>query len=174
MNDGYATSVVWGYTCGRLECWLCAPVGAALVLASAAKFIAVDQLAAVLALVELPRLVIVILCGLIPGLEFAVGAALLLGWRSRALMSCAVATIGLFIAFLVLLIMVDPSAKCSCFGRLLDHWSLGGLPYAIARNCVFLLLLAVPTLRAFRTKARYEVDSTGCQRAVRQSGEVTR
>jgi uncharacterized membrane protein YphA (DoxX/SURF4 family) len=75
---------------------------------------------------------------IVPAVEFALGAALLLGWRSRLTARIAFATLLLFTA---VLLMLPKDIDCGCFGHITGALAWLSMGWgAIGRNLVLLSL----------------------------------
>lgn len=131
---------------------LAAVVGATLVLAGAGKLVDPVPTARVVLMVGIPSDIARFLLMVLPGLEFALGVALILGWQSRALVTTVIGLLTAFTLFLVFLARADYTADCSCTGLFVESWSGGGPLWAIARNLLLLGLLIWPATHIWQAK----------------------
>lgn len=86
---------------------------------------------------------------IVPGFEFALGAALLLGWRSRL-----IARISFFmlLLFTAVLLTLPKNIDCGCFGQVSGALALLSMGWgAVSRN---VLLLSFTGWLAFGRNAR--------------------
>lgn len=135
--------------------WLVAAlVGAVFVAAGLGKLAAPQSTERVMDFVGATPLLTraVLIC--LPGVEMALGVALVLHWRSVVAYSAAISLLILFSVFLLVLAKTDYTAKCACFGSLVNAWSGGGPLVGVARNATLVGLLAWPSLDAIKHRAK--------------------